>query len=335
MVSFRPYGLLLAIALLPVACRSSDSGDSDDGPRQYIAFVGAGTTDPLWPVLRAGAERYAKTHPYHLIKYLVPDVVSPEEQAKLIHGLLGDVNLRGICVQVIDPKAMASVLGEASIHGVPVVTMIRDVTPSLRQAFCGIDEHNIGRQLAVAVGEAVEGSGNIMVLTSSVSDPVYQHRLAGFREGMDRQPNVHVLAYAECDGKRLQARHVLEEYTKRYPSVGAWVMLDNWAFSRRGNSLPKLINSRPIVAMNPFPLHWGRLESGECFALIGGDYGTIGYDALRLCEMSMGGALPGRMESLVAAEIVRASELVAFRVKWITWSSPTLDAIGEPARGSL
>lgn len=335
MVSFRPYGLSLMLALFPAACRSSESGDPDAGPRQFIAFVGAGTTDPLWPVLRAGAERYAKTHPYHLFKYLVPDVVSPEEQAKLIRGLLGDVNLRGICVQVIDPQAMASVLGEASIHGIPVVTMLRDVTPSLRQAFCGIDEQNIGRQLAVAAVEAVDGSGNIMVLTSSVSDPVYQRRLAGFREGMRRQSDVHVLAFAECGGKRLQARQVLEEYTKRYPSVGAWVMLDNWAFTRRGNSLSKLINSRPIVAMNPFPLHWGRLESGECFALIGGDYGKIGYESLRLCEMAMGGALSGRMDSLVPAEIVRASELMAFRLKWITWSSPTLDVIREPARGSL
>ena len=327
--------LALPVALGWCGCRPNGSATDAEPPSHYIAFVGAGATDPLWPVLRASAERYAQTHRYHEIRYLVSEVVSPQEQARLIRGVLGDMDLRGLCVQVIDAGALSSVLRDASVHGVHVVTMLKDVPAQLRRAYCGIDEDNIGRSLAQAVKEATGGTGNVMALVGRRAAPEYHDRLAAFQDEIEKSIDIHVLAYAECDGDRVGAQKVLHEYTRRYPSVSGWVMLDSWAFSRWGDSGTLLPKPCPIVTVNPFPGNWKYLESGECFALIGGDYERIGRESLRLCELAIGTAHTEKMEILVPADIVRATELAAYRVKWINWSAPVIDAGAPESGGSL
>ena len=315
---------LLSLALLTcaVGCTPPQPTAATDLPRPYIAFVGAGAGDPLWLILRAGAERF-RTDPHRLaVRYLAPQVVSPQEQVKLIRSLLGDIHLKGLCVQVADPRALLSVLAEAEVHGVRVVSMVRDVPVRLRTAFCGVDEADLGRKLAAAAAEAVDQDGNIMVLISSQDDPYYANRLQAFRQQIGQQSDIHVLAYAECHGDGVAARRELRERSRRYPSVETWVMLDNWAFEGWDDTEPLLPRRCRLIAVDPLPLLWSRLESGECFALVGGEYGRIGSEAMRQCHLAIGSPVLHKMESLVPALVVRASELVEYRDKWRRWSSP-------------
>ena len=71
-------------------------------PRGYIAVVGAGRNDALWPVLRATAARFERTTASYHIRAVTPDAASPAGQAETIAQLPRD-GLRGLCVHVFDP----------------------------------------------------------------------------------------------------------------------------------------------------------------------------------------------------------------------------------------
>jgi ABC-type sugar transport system substrate-binding protein len=303
-------------------CKNAGQEPGPQPPQDFIAFVGAGAADPLWPILRNGAERFPGGRRRLGTRFLTPPIASPQEQVGLIRGLLGDLRLKGLCVQVIDPQALISVLEEAAIHGVPVVTMIRDVPAHLRIAYCGVDQADIGRKLADATYEALDGKGNVEVLVSTMSDPYYAKRLRAFQTQIGRWSGIHILAYAECHGDSVAARRELRNRSRRYPSIRAWVMLDNWAFNGWNASQPLVPKRCRVIAVDPFPANWKRLESGECYALIGGEYGEIGYEAMRRCHLAVGSPVRHEMESLVPALLIRASELADFRIRWTLWSSP-------------
>ena len=316
------WPLALALAFWSTGCKPPQPHDTPRTPKNYIAADGAGAGDPLWPILRAGAQRFP-TDPHRLaIRYLVPETVSPQKQVQLIRGLLGDIHLRGLCVQVADPRALFNVLEEVAVHGVPVVAMVRDLPDHLRTAFSGLDEADLGRKLADAAAQAVEQRGNIMVLISTQDDPSLAERLHAFQQRIARQIGIHVLAYAECHADGVVARRELRTRSKRYPSVEAWVMLGNWAFAGWDDTEPLLPRPCRLIAVDPFPPLWKRLETGECFALVGGDYGQIGYEAIRHCHLAIGSPTMHRMESLAPAFVVRASELAEYQTKWRQWSSP-------------
>jgi len=68
----------LVVAVQP-ACEKDDPGRSPQVQKEegFIAFVGAGQDDPLWPVLRAGAHRFDRAHGRVEVRYEAPPVVSP------------------------------------------------------------------------------------------------------------------------------------------------------------------------------------------------------------------------------------------------------------------
>jgi ABC-type sugar transport system substrate-binding protein len=298
--------------------------------RKYIAFVGSGADDPLWPVLRSGAERFPGEPGHLAVRFLAPQTRSPQEQVRLLRGMVGDLNLRGLCVQVSDPEALVGVLEEMTTHGVSVVSMVRDVPKECRTAFCGVDEADVGRALAGAVAEAVGGEGNIMVLVSGLDDPVYSRRLEAFRTEIRLQPDIYVLDYVECHADGVTARHELREGSRRFPSLAAWVMMDNWAFRGWDEAEPLVGAGCRLIAVDPLPEVCKYLESGLCFALVGGQYGDIGYEAMRDCHLAIGSPRLVRLESLVPALIVRGSDLEEYRDQWRRWTEPAAGSRRQP-----
>ena len=300
-----------------------------------MAVVGGGATDSLWPVLRASGERYAAQGFGLPVRFAAPPVVSPAAQVRLVRELLANRQLRGLCIQVIDPLALVGVLDQAVALGIPVVTMMRDVEQRLRTAYVGLDEEDVGRHLARAAAESVGGRGTIMVLRSTADDPRYADRVRGFAREIGEFEGVHILAYGDCDGRSVEARRVLREQSARFPSLGAWVSMDTWpliGFERWEELLPE---GCKLVTVGPVPAHWRVLESGACSALVGGEYGEIGHHSLRFCQLAAAGGSLIPSVYLVPARTVRAAGLGAFRSLWIEWSSPPEEKLVDTlSRGS-
>ncbi|UCG31653.1 MAG: substrate-binding domain-containing protein [Phycisphaerales bacterium] len=324
LMSLSACVLLVSLAVTAglAGCKPETPSGASVPAGKYIGFVGVGADDPLWQVLRAGAERFP-SEPGHLaVRFFTPQTASPQEQVRLLRGLVGDLNLKGLCVQVSDPEALQGVLGEMAVHGVSVVSMVRDVPEAYRTVFCGVDEGALGRALAEAAAEAADGEGNVMVLVSDLDDPAYGRRLEAFRDAIRLEPDIHVLGYVECQADGVAARRELREGSRRFPSLEVWVMLDNWAFRGWDEAEPLVGAGCRLIAVDPLPEVCKYLESGLCFALVGGVYGDIGYEAMRNCRLAIGSPRLVKLEFLVPAMIVRASELEEYRAQWRLWTRP-------------
>ena len=88
---------------MPVASARLDSG--------FIAFVGAGKNDPLWPILKTGAEHYVAMVGTTEVKYFCPKGDSAQDQIELLQSL-HDPNMQGMCIHMADIDDISPVLDQ-------------------------------------------------------------------------------------------------------------------------------------------------------------------------------------------------------------------------------
>ena len=93
-------------------CRPESADESPKGSG-FIAVVGIGKADPLWPVVRASAVRFAELSPRPPVRALAPEEISPNLQLRML-GALRDDGLVGLCIQVLDSEAVAAELTASS-----------------------------------------------------------------------------------------------------------------------------------------------------------------------------------------------------------------------------
>lgn len=328
---FRPYlralpcglAILLVASLgaLGPACRPSSDLTIDRPDEFAVAFIGAGKNDPLWPALRAGAERYV--HEFELPGILIdaPRVASPTEQIKLLKSLPGK-GYRGVCVQVNDPTVLDPVIHQLCSAGVRVVTMVQDAAPDVRSAFVGVDNAAIGRALADAVVERLNGDGSIIVIHAGEDHPIDGDRLWAFRSAISAHPGIKIYFWLDCHDRPAEAERLIREHAARFPNLDAFVSLDNWPL-RFLEGKPRLLpKSCQLITVGGDPGYWRYIEDGTVGAMIEARHGRTGFEAMRLCEKAIQNETIFVPRTDLSLESVTASTLDDFRVSWIAWSSP-------------
>jgi ribose transport system substrate-binding protein len=105
------------------------------------------------------------------------------EQVKLVESTL-EQGVAGIAIDPTDSRAVAPVLKEAVNRGIPVVTWGDDLAPeyqSLRSAFIGTNEYQLGVELADAVRRTRPAGGKLCIATP-VFDAASSARIHGIRD---------------------------------------------------------------------------------------------------------------------------------------------------------
>lgn len=294
----------------------------------FIAFVGAGRADVFWPILQASAERYTRGMKTREIRYLNPDVASPQAQVNLLESLK-DPNLRGVCVQLIDPEAARSALEKLNQRGVVVVSMIQPAAENLRVGHVGFDQAAVGQALADATVEALDGQGDIMILHADPAHPIYGPRLEALDKALKFQLDIHVLARVNGHGNSRESRRVMAELSSRYPRISAWVALDDWPLRDAGATDTFIRPGCRFVTFGGTPPQWPLIENGTITAAVAAHGGDLGTYALMYCLTAL--STPTRFETVYRAplRIVRASNLEEYKRDWSYWLNGDFDQ-GRP-----
>lgn len=316
--------LVVAVVLPAVlffsAARCAEEPAVEDQPQGFIAVVGVAQDDALFLVLSAGAERASKLLGTYPIQFTAPAVQSPNLQVSLIRELQ-DQGMRGLCVQVMDSKAIAPLIKSLTTSGIPVVTMMKDAAVGIRTAFCGLDQFELGQEIAKETAAVVGDSGNIILMHAGDSDLGYRARLSGFNSIITQHPNIHVLASLDCHDDPDIGRRLVEDWGSRYPQVRAWAILDNWPMRFEGDRRVRFPKGSKIIAAHPFPPTWKYVELGECVAIVGAEYDRIGFEAYRFCLAAVKKRAQVERKSLVNLRVLRPADLDAYRLQWVLWSS--------------
>ena len=238
-------GVAIVLAAAATGCEDEPAGPVDRSAARraggVLAFVGAGPRDPLWPILKAGAERYDREMCMLHVDYHCPKGDSPQDQIELLQGLAG-TKLRGLCIQLENVPALEPTLQDLYNRGVLIVSMIKPAPEAIRAAHVGFDEVAVGEGLADAAAQAVGEQGTVMLLHAGTGDPVYNLRLAGFDRRIAWYGQVKVLAEVDGRSDPAEGRRLIRDRFARFPRLSAWVALDDWPL--RGLTL----TDRPLPA---------------------------------------------------------------------------------------
>ncbi|MEE9297056.1 MAG: substrate-binding domain-containing protein [Phycisphaerae bacterium] len=316
---------LAALMFPAIGCRQKP--DSATGqPAGFMGVVGVGQDDPLWPVLRQTALRvYDEPGPTTMpMRATAPGARSVNAQRHLIERLHKD-GMVALCVQVTDAEALRGTLEKLSGQGVRIVTMMRRVKSSRPYVHSGPDEGAIGRAMAQALRDALDGRGTVAVLhADSVSDEsVARHR--ALIEALGSFGSVRIILDYDCRADPILARRLIRDTMRRYPRLGGWAVTGNWPLRAGDDGEPLVPATCRIVAVDPFPATWRCFEQDRVFAMIASDYERIAAHAVTTCRsLAMGTAsMPTSFAS--PARAVRAETLEAFKQDWQRWTSRSAD----------
>lgn len=307
--------LLAASALTLTSCEESSQPLAVDASIGFIAFVGSHQDDPLWPTFRATAERYREGLTGFDLVTRAPKSRSVEEQIRILRELHSP-EMRGLCIEPVDPQAIRELLCDLQTKGVAVVTMMQPMECEDPLPFSGVDELAVGRAIAEALREAVDGQGTVAILTSSKADRHLSDRILGFEERMRLETGLTVLKELDCAGDSSAGEAMVREYVERFPRLNAWAAMDNWPLRESDGERRLLPEGCQMVTTTPLPRYWPRLRDRTCAALIGARYDRIAESALRMCA-SVARSEPLQSTAYLAPSVtVTERNLSWFRKNW-------------------
>jgi len=302
-------------------CEPPSAGRVSRPEKNAIAFIGAGQDDSLWPVLRAGAERYVAEFGVKGVHIEAPRRTSPMAQIALLDTLHGR-GFRGACVQVNDARLMAPAIRRLCGQGLRVITMVHDAAEEVRHGFCGLNNAAIGQRLAEATAQALHNAGSVIVLHAGAEHDTFGDRLWAFREALSRHTRVRCYFWLDCQASASEAERLIRGHLERYPNLDAFVTLDDWPL-RFLEGKPKLLpGSCKLITFGARPGNWRYLQDGTCAALVEADHRRTGYDALMLCDKAVQHQelIVNRIE--LPLVVVTTDSLDEFMVDWVAWSNP-------------
>ncbi len=327
-------GVSLVIAILCAALPAGCERSRPPTPVHTCLIVGVGEDDPLWPIIKAGAQSYAGTTRSLKLKMIAPPKSDPAAQADLARGGL-DRTVTAVCLRSTGHNLTGQLAKELTVGGTSVILIGEDIPDSGRFGHVGWDDFEAGKSLAEALKVSLGDRTTFMLLYAERAGQTYTSRLGGFVLGMQDYTFLRELHRFDCRADPAEVLRIITEQGRRYPRLGAWACVGDWParipLENLRKSLPAGIN---LAVIGGLPSVWPLLEQGLCPAAVATDYGRWGYEAVSLSELAFHRAVNAGEVHLTPPRILRAPDLDQFKRDWAGWCEGRISAgqISNPPR---
>lgn len=284
---------LLVIALLLVACAApKSSSQARQSDKLTIAWVSKSLGNPVFEMGEKGAQqkvREINAQGGTQVELLVLGPVSADaaEQARLIDDLIAR-GVDGIAVSCNEPTACIEPINRATEAGIAVMTWDSDSPNSKRFSFLSIDNYESGRIAADLLGQALDGSGKVAVISGVPGALNLDQRVEGFRDRLaEAYPQMEIVrVFASNEDINLGVQGV-EDTMQAYPDLRGWFFAGMWPlFADRGSMPLWEAASRngtiKTIAFDALPVELELLQEGYIEALIGQKYWDWGYRSVEM-----------------------------------------------------
>lgn len=128
---------------------------------------------------------------HHFIEGFNPEVLA---ERLLHHGRRSG----GVAFMALEHPLVREAVSTLADEGIPVVTLVSDLTHSRRAAYVGLDNRAAGRTAAMLVGRFSGGKGDVALIAGSRSYRGHEEREVGFLSLMSEQfPSMGLLGLRE------------------------------------------------------------------------------------------------------------------------------------------
>jgi len=198
------------------------SGAEKDGEGYVIAwsplFLGNSYQTQNWELFQETAKQYSEIKEVTLAN---PDF-NAETQINLIQNLI-DQGVDAIVMQAVSPTALVDVVEQANEAGIKVILQDSMANTDVVTSKVRVDEKEWGRITAEWLIEQMGGKGKIIALNGIAGNTSNQDRWDGAKEVFDANPNIEILADANCDWEQAKAQSTVSGWLAAYPEInGVW-----------------------------------------------------------------------------------------------------------------
>ena len=185
-----------------------------DAPGRFRTQVREATADAV-----AGARPATVRARFH-----ESEGADPAAIARTVDGLgAGGRACNGLVLKAPDDERVAAAARRAGERGIPVVTLVTDVSGSNRVAYVGLDNSAAGSTAAYLLTHLLAGSGGAVLATLSHRSFLgEQERLAAFRERLEAdEPGREVVVVGDLHGADAPTERAVAVALERGPRVAA------------------------------------------------------------------------------------------------------------------
>ena len=197
---------------------ASDAAAS--GAKEYnMVFIAKSGELNFFTEMMDAAEEAAALLPNVNIKCLAPDTpFNVEEQIQIIEQSIVDGADAIICTAA-DSTAMAEGVKKCNEAGVLYVAANTKVKEGDVLTWTGIENFDVGYQLAKTLCEKLNGEGNVVIFENVAGNQTTEDRLAGFMAAIAEYPGITVLDSQPADHDREKGMQVMENFLQKYPDI--------------------------------------------------------------------------------------------------------------------
>jgi ribose transport system substrate-binding protein len=191
----------------------------------------------------------------------------------------------GILLGVTDAALLKDGIDHAIAAGIPVITVDSDAPASKRLFFIGTNNYQAGFTGGQRLVKELNGKGNVVVFTMP-EQPNLQDRLRGYRDALDRAPNIKITRVVDIQGDpRIAFDTTTQIIGKERDRVDGFVCLE----AQSGKEVAYVLNSynvtgKVVMAMDTDQetLQW--IQKGGIAATIAQKPYTMAFVGLQMAD---------------------------------------------------
>jgi ribose transport system substrate-binding protein len=277
--SRKPYSLL-ALTLILIGLLSCGSPHDAD---EYFVFVAANLQVPYWHSAGAGFTKAAEQFKVRA-DFLGPNTYDPKAERDVLDRAVQQ-KATGILLGVTDPALLKDGIDRAIAAGIPVITMDSDAPASKRLFFIGTNNYQVGVTGGLRLAQELHGKGNVVVFTMPDQHNM-QDRLRGYRDALERTPNIKITRVVDIQGDpRIAFDTTTQIIGKEKDQVDAFVCLE----AQSGKEVAGVLNSyhvsgKVVMAMDTDPetLQW--IQKGGIAATVAQKPYTMAFVGMQMLD---------------------------------------------------
>jgi ribose transport system substrate-binding protein len=272
------YLSALAVLLaLTLSCGSAHSADES-----YV-FVAANLQVSYWKTAGTGFSNAAAQFKVRS-EFVGPQNYDAQAERDAFNEAI-QKKATGILLAVTDPALLKDSIDKAIAAGIPVITVDSDAPASKRLFFIGTNNYQVGFTGGQRLAQELHGKGNVVVFTMP-DQPNLQDRLRGYKDALERTPNIKITRVVDIQGDpRIAFDTTTEIVGKERDKVDAFVCLE----AQSGKEVAGVLNSyhvtgKVIMAMDTDQETLDWIQKGGIAATIAQKPYTMAFVGLQMLD---------------------------------------------------
>jgi len=186
-----------------------------------LCYVTRTLANEFWGFERDGFESEAKKLGVKYQTFAVNDESSITEQLDKAQSAMNQ-GCSAILASPISATALDSVFKAAMAKGIPAIVLndAQGTVPGV--VYVGPDAEDIGKTAADFIAKQVPGGGNVAMVEGDPGSSNAQNRGKGFKEGLAKHPNLHLVASQTAKWDTNQAKTVATAMLTAHPDITAF-----------------------------------------------------------------------------------------------------------------